>query len=115
MGTGLIVAALTTLLIDNITRTNQEKERKKYQAVALQQLEIPLVHQLYMLFNIFKSSVGIKPQKTYRNARDLFDDNFFDHLVFFDFSKEAPIIGPIWRVRSGSTIFLMSAKSLWMH
>lgn len=96
MGTGLIVAALTTLLIDNIIRTNQEKERKKYQAVALQQLEIPLVHQLYMLFNIFKSSVEIKPQKTYRNTRDLFDDNFFDHLVFFDFSKEAPIIGPRW-------------------
>lgn len=96
LGTGFIVAVLTALLIDNIIRTNQEKERKKYQSVALQQLEIPLVHQLYLLFNIFKSSLEIIPQKTYRNVRDLFDDNFFDHLVFFDFSKKAPIYGPVF-------------------
>jgi hypothetical protein len=96
LGTGLIVAVLTALLIDNIIRTNHEKERKKYQSVALQQLETPLVHQLYLLFYIFKASVEIKPQKKYENVHDLFDNDFFHHLVFFDFSKKAPIYGPVF-------------------
>lgn len=96
LSTGIFVVLLTIFLIDYINSRSQEKERKKYQSVALQQLEIPLTHQLYLLFYIFKSSLETKPQKIYRNVRDLFDDNFFDHLAFFDFSKKAPIYGPVF-------------------
>ena len=96
LGAGIIVVILTIILIDNIISSNQEKERKKYQSVALQQLETPLVRQLYLLFYIFKASLEIKPQKQYQNVRDLFDDDFFQHLVFFDFSKKAPIYGPVF-------------------
>jgi hypothetical protein len=95
LGTGIIVALLTVLLIDNIIRINREKERKKYQSVALRQLQIPLIHQFHLLFYIFKSSVEIKPQKTYQYVRDLFDDNYFVQLAFFDFSKKAPIWGDL--------------------
>jgi hypothetical protein len=95
LGTGIIVALLTALLIDAIINRKQERERKRYELVGLQQLRIPLLHQFQLLFNIFKASVEIKPQNIYQNLRDLFDEDYFVQLAFFDFSKPAPIATPL--------------------
>jgi hypothetical protein len=95
LGTGIIVVLLTALLIDAIINRKQEKERTRYELVSLQQLRIPLLHQFLLLFNIFKASVEIKPQTIYQNLPDLFDDNYFVQLAFFDFSKPAPTATPL--------------------
>lgn len=82
---------LVVLLIDRVISINQENERQRCQKIAFQQLRIPLLNNFILLFNIFKSSVQVKPDKNYINVSDLFDDLYFDQITFFDFSKPAPV------------------------
>lgn len=84
---GILVAIFS---IDRVIEIEQEKERKKREAVAFLQLRRPLVRHYYLLFNMFKAAVQEKPSKTYQKVSELFDDIFFEQLAFLDFSKPAP-------------------------
>lgn len=92
LATQVIGILLVVFLIDRVISINQENERKKRQVIALQQLQIPLRRHFILLFNIFKSSIQVKPDKNYKHVSDLFDDTYFVQIAFFDFSKPAPVI-----------------------
>lgn len=78
---------LTVVIVDRIIEAKQEKERQKFKQVAFQQLRIPLVNHFQMLFNIYKASVTSKPSNNYENLRDFFNDDYFNEIAFYDFTK----------------------------
>jgi len=90
----IIGILLVVFLIDRVININQERERKRRQAIAFQQLRIPLLHHFHLLFHIFKSSTETRPDKDYKDVVGLFDDRYFIEIAFFDFSKEAPVVPP---------------------
>ncbi len=92
--TNIISILLVVLLIDRVISINQENERIMRQKIAFQQLRLPLLHHFTLLFNIFKASVQVKPDKNYKNVSDLFDDMYFDQITFLDFSRPAPVTPP---------------------
>lgn len=92
--TNIISMLLVVLLIDRVISINQENERIMRQKIAFQQLRLPLLHHFTLLFDIFKASVQVKPDKNYKNVSDLFDDMYFDQITFLDFSKPSPLEPP---------------------
>lgn len=95
LGTEIVGILLTIGLIDRVIRSNQEAERKKYQALAINQLRIPLSHHLGVFMDMFKASITSAPERTYQRVSDLFDDDYFRNVAFLDFSKQAPVTGNI--------------------
>lgn len=95
LGTEILGILLTVLLIDSVIRGNEKRERSRYQAVALRQLRIPLVHHLQLLFSLYKASIPHKPEELVSDPRKLFSDDYFVQLAFFDFSKSAPVVPEI--------------------
>jgi len=67
------------------------QDDKLREKIAIQQLRFPLLHHFFLLFNILKACVQVKPNKNYKNVSDLFDDLYFDQITFLDFSKPAPV------------------------
>jgi len=80
---------LVIFFVDNIISINKANEEKRIVRSALQQLHSPLKKQLEVLFNVFKTSIEIKPDKHYKFVSDLFDNFYFNSIKNFNFSKIA--------------------------
>ncbi len=84
---------VTVEIIERIIKANQEKERQKYQRIALLQLRKALASHRRMLSLMFTATVPSKPDKEYVKVADLFDDNYFEQTSRLDFLKPPPVIG----------------------
>jgi|GEM_PF-1576907 len=88
---GILVVLFT---VNQTVEANQEKEKKKFREIAFRQLRFVLRKQIYLLFDMFKASVEVKPDKDYQNIRDLFDETYFQEVKFLDLLKVAPVVTP---------------------
>ncbi|MBU2492649.1 MAG: hypothetical protein KJ571_08505 [Bacteroidetes bacterium] len=78
-------------MIDRIIDKNSILEKKKYEKIALSQLRIPTHKHITFLFNLYKSTATIKPEREISDVKDLFSDDYFLQLAFLDFSQKAPV------------------------
>lgn len=88
---------LTIFLINKVIEIKDENERKKLEQIAFKQLKIPLGKHFRLLFNIYKASVISKPNLDINSMEDLFSNDYYSELKYFDFSKPAPsIVSMTW-------------------
>jgi hypothetical protein len=88
----IIGILLVIFSIDMVIDAEQEKERQQREKVAFQQLHRPLLRHFLLLFNLFKAAVDVKPDKSYHNFADLFDNFYYEQIAFLDFSKTISVI-----------------------
>ena len=93
--TEVIGILLTVFLIDIIIKMKEERERIKRQEIGLKQLKVNLLNHLHLLFNIYKASVESKPNDLNMKASHFFDENYYQEIKYFDFSKNAPVTSNI--------------------
>ncbi len=91
LGTEVAGIVLTIVLIDAVIRRNEAAERLRIRRVAFQQLRIPFQHQLSALQKMYKAAATHLPEKFPVEARDLFNEAFFQELRLLDFSRPAPL------------------------
>lgn len=94
-----LVAEVTGILlvlfsVTKTVRESREKEKNKFKEIAFRQLKFVFRKQIYLFFEMLKASVKEKPDKTYQNLEDLFDDEYFESLKNLDLLKLAPILSP---------------------
>lgn len=82
---------LTVFLIDAVIKKKDTNERKKRESIAFQQLKYPIERHLRLLFDMYKSSITVRPNKSYDKVSYLFDEAYYSEIIFLDFSKRAPI------------------------
>jgi hypothetical protein len=81
---------ITVAVIDRILERNRQRDKQRYKQIALRQLRKPLKNHIKLLFSMFKASSDSSPKNKFSNIRDLFDDNYFEQIVFLDLSMPAP-------------------------
>ncbi len=90
-----IIGILLVLFFVNRSVTiNQQQEKSRFRQIAFRQLKMVLTRHVYLLFYMLKASVEVKPNKTYENLSDLFDDTYFNELGNLDLFKVAPVLTP---------------------
>ena len=85
---------LVLFSVNQTVRTNQEKEKRKFKEIAFRQLRYVLRKQIYLLFEIFKATVEVRPDRDYQTLADLFDDTYFNELKYLDLLTPAPMVTP---------------------
>ena len=92
LATEIVGILLVVWLIDAVLRRREEKERRRYRSVALQQLRRPLNRQAQLLFGMYKATVARKPQREISKVSDLFDKDYFEQVSRLDASAEGPAL-----------------------
>lgn len=90
LGTEILGILLTVLLIDAVIKRKEARDQKRYRRIALQQLRIPLFHHLRLLANMYKASVERKPDREISNLRDLFSEDYFEQITYFNAMGPSP-------------------------
>lgn len=93
--TEIVGILLTILLIDAVIRRRETREQKRYRSVTLQQMRIPLIQHLHLLFNMYKASVEEKPTKDVANVADLFTDDYLKEIQYLDLGSPGPVHPPM--------------------
>lgn len=88
--TEIVGILLVVFLIDRIINRNRNKEKERYENIAIKQFRIPLIHQILFLLKLYKASTLTKPEKITDQIDNLFPEDFFKQIVYLDFSKDAP-------------------------
>jgi hypothetical protein len=97
LATEILGILLTVVLIDAVIRRKEERERAWYRRIALQQLRIPLTKHLQLLSDMYKASVERKPDKEISSLGDLFSEDYFEQITYFNAmgpSPSSPPAGP---------------------
>ena len=84
MGTEIVGIGLVIALIDTVIRRREERQRKRYRSVALQQLRLPLKNHLRLLSDMYKASVERKPDSEIASLDDLFNEDYFEQITYFN-------------------------------
>jgi hypothetical protein len=94
LGTEILGILLTVLLIDAVIRRKEERERAWYRRIALQQLRIPLTKHLQLLSDMYKASVERKPDREISSLGDLFSEDYFEQITYFNAMGPSPSAPP---------------------
>ena len=94
-----LIAEVTGILlvlfsVNKAVREGREKEKSKFKEIAFRQLKFTLRKQIYLFFEILKASTPQKPDKTYKQLEDLFDDTYFKEVQNLDLLTMAPVLTP---------------------
>jgi hypothetical protein len=95
VGTNILVIIIAFILIESVIRQREAQERDKYRAVALQRLRIPLTHHLQLLSDMYKASVERKPDRAISNLKDLFSEDYFEQITYFNAMGPSPSAHPV--------------------
>lgn len=68
----------------------EQKKIKKYNKLAIKQLNRPITNYYKLLFSMFKASIKEKPKKQYEYLSDIFDAFYYDEIKNLDMKSEAP-------------------------
>lgn len=97
LATEMLGILFTVVFIDSVIRRREERQRRRYRSIALQQLRFPLSQHSRLLFNLYKASVERKPERKISGMEDLFDADYFEQIVYLDLAKPGPVTPPmIW-------------------
>jgi len=94
LGTEIVGILLTVLLIDAVIRLKEARDQKRYRRIALQQLRIPLIHHLRLLSNMYKAAVESKPDGEISSLQDLFSEDYFEQITYFNAMGPSPAASP---------------------
>jgi hypothetical protein len=98
LGTEISGILLTVLLIDAVIRRKDAHDQKRYRRIALQQLRMPLFSHLLLLSGMYKASVERNPAREISNLRDLFSEDYFEQIAYFNVMGPSPaalqLLGP---------------------
>jgi hypothetical protein len=84
MGTEIVGIGLVIALIDTVIRRREERQRKRYRSIALQQLHLPLKNHLRLLSDMYKASVERKLDSEIASLEDLFSEDYFEQITYFN-------------------------------
>jgi hypothetical protein len=94
LGTEIVGILLTVLLIDAVIRRKEARDQERYRRIALRQLRIPLTHHLRLLSNMYKASVERKPDREIASLQDLFSEDYFEQITYFNAMGPSPAAPP---------------------
>jgi hypothetical protein len=97
LGTEIVGILLTVVLIDSVVRRMEAFNQEQYRRIALQQLRIPLTNHLQLLSDMYKASVERKPDREISSLGDLFSEDYFEEITYFNAmgpSPSAPLADP---------------------
>lgn len=103
LAAGFLGTFLTVFLIDTAIARERERESRRVRALALGQLRSSLLRQLDLLCGWFKAAAKHKPTTQLSDLKDIFSDEYYDEVLFFDFSKAAPTSPPMAWFRWSAT------------
>lgn len=83
---------LVLFSVNQTVKNSQEKEKKKFKEIAFRQLRYVLRKQIYLLFEMFKATVEVRPDKDYQLLVDLFDETYFYEVKYLDLLSPAPMV-----------------------
>ncbi|NER33941.1 MAG: hypothetical protein F6J93_07830 [Oscillatoria sp. SIO1A7] len=83
---------LVLFSVNQTVKNSQEKEKNKFKEIAFRQLRYVLRKQIYLLFEMFKATVEVRPDKDYQVLVDLFDDTYFNEVKYLDLLSPAPMV-----------------------
>lgn len=101
LGTEILGILFTVLLIEAVIRRKEERDRAWhrrrawYRRIALRQLRIPLNNHLRLLSDMYKASVERKPDREISNLRDLFSEDYFEQITYFNAMGPSPAAHPM--------------------
>lgn len=76
------------LFFSGINKSNDEK----YERLAARQLAVYIRRHFYIFMNIYKASMPSKLERRVSEPRELFDEDYYANVIFFDFSGLAPVL-----------------------
>jgi hypothetical protein len=94
LGTESTGILLTVVLIDAVIRGKESREQERHRRIALQQLYGPLNDHLRLLSNMYKASVERKPDREISSLQDLFSEDYFEQITYFNVLGPSPSAPP---------------------
>ena len=95
LATEMIGILVTVVFIDSVIRRREERQRRRFRTIALQQLRFPLIQHFLLLFELYKASVERKPDREISGVADLFNADYFTQISYLDFEKPYPVTPPM--------------------
>jgi hypothetical protein len=91
LAAGFLGSFITVLLIDRAIAKEHDRESRRVRALALGQLRPFTLQLLELLFSWLRAAVKHPPQEKLSEIVEIFSQEYYRELRFFDFSKPAPV------------------------
>lgn len=90
--TEIVGVLLGVAVVETLIYHHEQKEYLKKKKVAFSIMRYHLGEHLSLLFNMYKASVLVRPDRHIIDPRQFFSDKYANTLKFLDLSKNAPIL-----------------------